>query len=92
MSGILKPLIIPDANAIAGKPVSADQIESYEAFNRQISRPDLSEGAIIKYEIVFHMKGHLEGNAKETSWEYADSTDRDAALALVNNTVGAVVA
>ena len=40
MSGILKPLIIPDANAIAGKPVSADQIESYEAFNRQISRPD----------------------------------------------------
>ena len=43
-------------------------------------------------EIVFHMKGHLEGNAKETSWEYADSTDRDAALALVDNTVGAVVA
>ena len=92
MSGILKPLILPDAAAIAGKAVSADQIESYEAFDRQISRPDLDEGSVTKYEIVFHLKGHLEGNAKKVSWEYADGTDRDAGLALVDNTVGAVVA
>ena len=31
-------------------------------------------------------------NAKKTSWEYDNSTDRDAALALVDSTVGAVVA
>jgi hypothetical protein len=89
MSAITKPLIIPDAAATAGSPVAAEKVASYFALNRPQTRPDLGSG-FTSYQIVFTIQDPANNISKQV-WEYADSTDRDAGLALVANTIGAIV-
>lgn len=89
MSGILKPIILADAAATSGGPINADDVVTYEAFDKPTGRPDL--GITTQYQIVFTLKneGSTPGKA---IWTYADGTDRDAGIALVDNKIGAVVA
>lgn len=84
MSAIALPLLKPSASAIAGEAIPSERVISYEAFDKQISRPDLSEGAIVKYFILFHIEGHLEGNPSKLEWEYATGAARDTELAKVD--------
>jgi len=89
MSGILLPLIKPDAAATSGGPINADDIVTYEAFDKPTGRPDL--GITNQYQIVFTLKNEGSTPGKAT-WTYPDSTTRDAGIGLVDSTIAAVVA
>ena len=86
MSGILKPFILPDAAATKGGAVNVDLIASYEGVT--VTNP--LGGASGAFSLKFSMKAGVAPQIQ--TWEYPDQTTLDAAIALVDNTVGAVVA
>jgi len=90
MSALTKPMIIPNAAATAGSPIAAEKVASYFPLDKPQTRPDLGAG-FTSYQIVFTMQDPAN-NLRKQVWEYADGTARDAGIALVDNTIGAVVA
>ena len=87
MSGILKPIILPDGTETSGGPVPADYVLDYYSLDRK-------EGAGVNQKDAFDIVFKLDKAAgvRNIYWRYATSAARDAAALLVDNTLGAVVA
>lgn len=90
MSGIATPFISPSAtNNGTGSDVPIEKILNYEVFEKPVGRPDL--GLDPTQHIVFTLEQPGSTPSKIT-WTFPDSTDRDAELLLIQNTVSTVVA
>lgn len=90
MSGIAKPFISPSAtNNGTGADVPIEKIINYEVFEKPVGRPDL--GLDPTQHIVFSLE-QVGSTPAKIVWTFPDSSDRDAELALIKNTVSAVVA
>ena len=90
MSGIAKPFISPSAtNNGVGNNIPVEKVLSYEAFDKPVGRPDLALDP--EYQLVFTIE--QEGSTpSKMIWTFPDASDRTAEIALIKNTVSAVVA
>lgn len=82
MSAITKPFIKASATAIVAPKVNIEEVRSYEPFtiNSFPNNPD-------RFEVHFTLQREGSSTLETVIWAFADASDRDAQIVLIDTAV-----